>query len=254
MTRLLQYICRSILPTNIRKSIDIFPYLRNWKIEGLKEKSVLVLAPHPDDDIIGCGGTLYTYHLKGADITAIYMTDGRKGNHLYAEEELVSVRKEETKRAAKIVGIDKLIFSDNRDSELAVTGNTIKQVHEVLGDSQPEAVFFPFVMDNHQDHIATARIFFSAARVMKYDPLCYMYGIWTPLPAYNVVSDITLCLETKLRALKEHKSQLELANLTDAVKGLSNYYSILNGGNGYAEPFIACPLHEYRRLGKVIGW
>ena len=254
MTRVRRFIYKSLLPTRIREAVDIFPYLRKSKVDGLRERKVLVLSPHPDDDILGCGGTLYTYHMMGADITVIYMTDGSKGDHLYAEEELVSMRKEEAERAAGIIGIDRLIFLGNRDSELAVTGKTIKQLHEVLVDLQPEAVFLPFFLDNHQDHIETSRIFFFAVESLKSTIMCYLYGIWSPLPVYNVVSDITSCIETKIHALKEHKSQFDLFDFTEAVKGLSKYYSVLNGGNGYAEPFEACSVQEYRRLGKIIGW
>jgi LmbE family N-acetylglucosaminyl deacetylase len=223
------------------------------KVDGLHEKKVLVLSPHPDDDIIGCGGTLYRYHQMGAEITVVYMTDGRKGNPRYNEDELVCIRQEEAKRASRIIGVNRLIFLDNRDSELTTSHTTIKVLSEIVGDLKPEAVFLPFLMDNHHDHTATSQIFFSAVRSLA-SFLCYSYGIWTPLPTSNIVSDITACFEKKILALSEHKSQLELIDLTEAAKGLSRYYSIMNGGNGYAELFIACPLNEYRRLGEAIGW
>jgi len=253
MRRFLRYIYKNLLPARIRQSIDVFPYLKMPKVDGLKERRVLVLSPHPDDDIIGCGGTIYNYHLIGSEVTAVFMTDGRKGNSRYKEDALVSIRKEEARRAAAIIGVDRLIFLDNRDSELSASPKTINELSETLGDLKPEAVFLPFFMDNHHDHIATSQIFFSAVRSHT-SFMCYSYGIWTPLPFFNVVSDITACLDTKILALNEHKSQLELMDLTEATKGLSRYYSILNGGNGYAELFIACPWNEYQRLGEAIGW
>lgn len=253
MKKLLRYIYKNLLPARISQSIDVFPHLRMPKMDGLQEKKVLVFSPHPDDDVIGCGGTLYQYHLMGAEIAAVYMTDGRKGNGRYREDELVCIRQEEAKRASRIIGIDKLIFLDNRDSELSPSRKTIMELSAILNDYKPEAVFLPFFMDNHPDHTATSQIFFSAARSLT-SSMCYSYGIWTPLPTSNIVSDITTCLETKILAINEHKSQLELIDLIEAAKGLSRYYSILNGGNGYAELFIACPLNEYRRLGEAIGW
>ncbi len=253
MKRFLRYLYKNLLPARIRQSIDVFPYLKMPKVDGLKEKRVLVLSPHPDDDIIGCGGTIYKYHLMGAEIAVVYMTDGRKGNNRYKEDELVCMRQEEARRASKIIGANSLIFLDNRDSELSVSSKTIKELSEILGDLKPEAVFLPFLMDNHHDHIATSQVFFLASKSFT-SCMCYSYGIWTPLPTFNVVSDITTCLEKKTSALNEHKSQLELMDLTEAAKGLSKYYSILNGGNGYAELFIACPLSEYQRLGEAIGW
>lgn len=253
MKRFLRYIYKNCLPARISQFIDLFPHLRMPKVDGLKEKKVLVLSPHPDDDVIGCGGTLYRYHLIGSDIIVVYMTDGRKGNNRYGEDELVCIRQEEAKRASKIIGVNRLIFLDNKDSELTPSRKTITELSVILNDYKPEAVFLPFFMDNHHDHRATSQIFFSAARSLT-SSMCYSYGIWTPLPTSNIVSDITTSLETKILAINEHKSQLELMDLTEAAKGLSRYYSILNGGNGYAELFIACPLNEYRRLGEAIGW
>lgn len=253
MRRFLRYIYRNIIPARIGQFLDLFPYLRALEVHGFEEKRVLVLSPHPDDDIIGCGGTLYRYHLKGAEITVVYITDGRKGNNRYREDELASIRREEAKRAAGIIGVDKLIFLDNRDSELTHTPKSIREVSEILGDIRPEAVFLPFFTDNHPDHVATSHIFFLASKTFA-SVMCYLYGVWTPLPTHNISSDITPYAEAKILALQEHKSQLELIDLIGAVQGLSRYYAALDGKNGYAELFLACPLREYRRLGEVIQW
>lgn len=253
MKRLLKYIYKQLLPSRIRQSIDLFTYLKMLKVDGLCEKKVLVLAPHPDDDIIGCGGTLYRYHLMGSEIAVVYMTDGRKGNNRHKEDDLIFIRQNEARSASRIIGIDRLIFLDNRDAGLAASPKTVTELSEILSDYKPEAVFLPFFMDNHCDHRATSQIFFLAARSFP-SCMCYSYGIWTPLPTFNIMSDITTCLQTKILALQEHKSQLEDVDFTEAVKGISRYHSAMSGGDGYAEIFIACPVKEYQRLGKAIGW
>jgi hypothetical protein len=61
MRQLLKYIYRNLLPVRLRQSIDIFQYLRLPEVEGLNEKKVLILSPHPDDEIIGCGETIHNY-------------------------------------------------------------------------------------------------------------------------------------------------------------------------------------------------
>ncbi len=254
MRRILKYFYRALLPARISQSLDIFGYLRMSKMVGLNEKNILVLSPHPDDDIIACGGTIHKYHLKEAHITAVYMTDGRKGNNRFAENDLVSIRKEEAQRAARIIGINRLIFLENKDGNLSASAKTSQELYEILNDIKPEAVFLPFFLDNHHDHIATGQIFFSATKTYTDSLMCYCYGIWTPLATSNVISDITEFLDTKLLALSAHKSQLEFVDLLGAVKGISRYYSVLSGLNGYAELFIACSLSEYRRIGKLIGW
>lgn len=257
MRGLFRYLYKNFLPANIGQSIDIFRYLRMQKVDGLKEKKILILSPHPDDDIIGCGGTLQVYKERGAKIISIYMTDGRKGNPRYNEEELVSIRREEARKAASIIGIQSVIFFDNRDGSLLHAGEFIfKAIHdlsEIFREFKPDAIFLPFLLDNHPDHIATNKILLGA---MKSSPafMCYAYGIWTPLPTFNLSVDITPYINIKKKALEEHKSKIEVADYIGASLGLSKYYSFLSGGRGWSEVFIVCPSDEYRRLARVIGW
>ncbi|MGA9292739.1 MAG: PIG-L family deacetylase, partial [Ignavibacteriaceae bacterium] len=77
-----------------------------WEPEGCK---VLVLAPHFDDEVIGCGGTLYKHLQKGAEVTVAFLTDGRNGSKSTsnlplkelkkAEEKIVAIRKNEARLA-----------------------------------------------------------------------------------------------------------------------------------------------------------
>ncbi|MDR4509897.1 MAG: PIG-L family deacetylase [Candidatus Brocadiaceae bacterium] len=251
-----KYAYRTLLPTRVKMSIDIFKHLRMERVEGLDEKNVLVLSPHPDDDIIGCGGTLQKYRGRGAEITSVYMTDGRKGNPCYGEEELVSIRRREAKTAAEIIGIQKLIFFDNRDRELSVTPKTIAELSKILKEIQPEAVFLPFIMDNHPDHAVTTQIFLEAIKSLP-PVMCYAWGIWTPLPCFNVVVDITSYADLKRTALAAHKSQTELIDLVGGVFSLSRYHSVISGASdtakeGWAEVYIACSSNEYQRLAAVV--
>lgn len=255
MRKIIRYIYKNLLPNRISQSIDIFKHLRMAKVDGLKEGKIFVLSPHPDDDIIGCGGTLHIYHQKGAEITSIYMTDGRKGNPECNEDDLVSKRKEEAKKAATIIGIDRLIFLDNRDAELSPSPKTIAELSAILKDLKPEAVFLPFLLDNHHDHIATNDIFVRATKDYNDAIMCYGYEIWTPIAAPNCIVDITNQIEVKIEALQQHGSQLEVLNLTEAVYGLSRYrcaLHMLSNKYKYAEAFSACSIAEYKRLWQVI--
>src|SRR5262249_19026582 len=99
-------------------------------INEFPDKSIVVLAPHMDDEVLGCGGILRGHVLAGAHVTVVYMTDGRRGKpELYQqnlskedltreEDHLVLLRKEEAARAARIVGIQELLFLDYPDGNL----------------------------------------------------------------------------------------------------------------------------------------
>jgi LmbE family N-acetylglucosaminyl deacetylase len=253
MKKVLKYIYKNLLPSKIGVALDIYKHLRAQQVDGLRERRVLVLSPHPDDDIVGCGGTLYKYHLKGSEITSVYMTDGRKGNPGYNEEDLVLIRREEAKRASAIVGIDNLIFLNNRDSELTSNSKTIEELSQVIRDIKPDAVFLPFLLDNHPDHIATNNIFVQATKNHNVDAACYGYEVWTPLSAPNCIIDITEQIKVKRKALEQFQNQLEQYNFIEAVIGLSRYRGMVHMfGDKYVETFLKCSVSEYSRLWRLI--
>jgi LmbE family N-acetylglucosaminyl deacetylase len=253
MKRFLKYVYKNLLPSRIGLSVDIYRGLRTQQVNGLQEKRVLVLSPHPDDDIIGCGGAIHKYYLKGAEITSVYMTDGRKGDPGYNEEELVLVRREEAERASKIIGIDSLIFLDNRDSELTSNSKTIRELSQIIKDIKPDAIFLPFLLDNHPDHVATNNIFVQATKDQSVDAACYGYEVWTPLTVPNCIVDITEQIKIKRKALEQFENQLAQYNFIEAVMGLSRYRGMVHMiGDKYVEVFVKCSIAEYNRLWRVI--
>ncbi len=258
LKRQLKKIYKNFLPKRLRTLFDIYPTLRTYNDpdKTLTEKKIVILAPHPDDEIIGCGGTIHMYHLKKTDITAVFLTDGRKGNERYEEEDLVSIRREEAKKASDIVGIDRLIFMDNRDSELSRSHNAASELAAILNDIKPDAVLLPFFMDSHPDHLSANMILLRAEKSLP-SFRCYAYPVWTPLPFYNLNVDITPYIDVKQKALEQYRSQLEEYNYVEASLGLSRYYSIHEGGrrgNGWSEVFFVCRSDEYLRVLKASGW
>jgi LmbE family N-acetylglucosaminyl deacetylase len=253
MKRFLRYIYKNLLPSRIGFALDIYKRLRMQQVDELRERRILVLSPHPDDDIIGCGGTIYKYHLKGAEITSVYMTDGRKGDPGYNEEELVLIRREEAKKASAIIGINSLLFFDNRDSELTANSKTIEELSQVVRKIKPDAIFLPFLLDNHPDHIATNNIFVQAIKNYNGDVACYGYEVWTPLSAPNCIIDITEHIKVKRKALEQFQNQLAQYNFIEAVMGLSRYRGMVHMiGDKYVEVFLRCSIAEYSRLWEVV--
>lgn len=252
---LLRYVYRNLLPLQIKSYLDLFKNLRNNSYESLNEKNILVLSPHPDDDIIGCGSTLHRYHKKGTTITVVYMTDGGLGHPSYNRNDLVITRKEEAERAAKIIGINRLIFLKNKDTELSSSPNTVNELSIILNDIKPEAIFLPFFTDNHADHIATNEIFLSASKKYNKNMMCYGYEIWTPLMSPNCIVDITSFLDVKKHALEQHQSQISQSPIIEAAIGLARYRGVLHSlQDRYAEAFFQCSLSEYRHLSEIADY
>lgn len=211
-------------------------------------KKILVLAPHIDDDVIGCGGTLIKHHLAGDDTTCVYMTDGRKGDPTFSSEEmLIQERKREAKEAAKIIEIKNLIFLKNEDLKLKVSKKTISEIKDILEEVNPDVVYVPYFLDEHRDHIATAKIFAMACRRNNQKYGCYMYEVWRPI-VFNRIVDISKAIDRKLDGIRKYKSQLKHVDYENAVRGLNKYRAITTGLTGFAEVFFYCSVKEYIKL------
>ena len=254
MRNFFKYIYKSMLPKRMRPQVDIFPELRKLRHSGdvLNENRVLVIAPHMDDDIIACGGVMYQYVKQGANITIVYMTDGRKGNPDYNGNELMRLRKVETKAAADIIGVKDLIYLDNPEGELKNSKTARKALYGFIKNRNPEAVFFPFCYDGHRDHIVTSRIFLDIVRENRLFFKCYAYTVWSPIIP-NLTANITDDIEVKKKALEMFTTQIERFDLVDMTLSVSRHMGYLYGmWKGYSENFVVCSAKEHLRLADLV--
>ena len=228
-------------------------------------KRVLVLAPHPDDECIGSGGTLCKYVDAGADIRVAVLTDGCQGNpelrrlarndpaRLSMENELVVRRKQETLAALEILGVREHDFLEAKDGALhREVPKIAKKLVNILSEWRPDVVLLPFLTDRHTDHFATNRCFLEAVEQLDASWVkalhCLGYEIWSPIYA-NVQVDITATMDRKRQALNCYKSQLEHNDYLAGVEGLNRFRAVsgLTGGR-YAEAFFHAPLSIYKNI------
>src|SRR6185503_19617448 len=114
-------------------------------------RNVLVLAPHPDDEIIGCGGTLRLLLQAGAHVTLLHATDGSDSAALQdaPESERTSIRLEEAEQVGRALGAQERIYwkADNR--AFALEPRWTQALADLLGRTSPALVFVPFTLDIH---------------------------------------------------------------------------------------------------------
>jgi N-acetylglucosamine malate deacetylase 1 len=212
---------------------------------------VVVLAPHMDDEVIGCGGTLARHVQSGAQVTVVFLTDGRHGGELRAEDvaagmTLPMVRRREASLALAELGISDMRFLDAEDGALSSNTQVIGVLREMLLQIRPQIVYLPFFMEQHPDHTAASPLLEKAVRGTSLEFLCHSYEVWTPLfPNCFVRIDSTV--EAKRRALAHYKSQLADLNYTHTALGLSAYRSnaILDPECRYVEAFCVHTLPQY---------
>lgn len=220
-------------------------------------ESVVVLAPHMDDETIGCGGTLALHAQRGARITVIFLTDGRNGSGelgvLVGEErtrrqrELIETRKREAQCALERLGVGKMICLDAQDGMLSTCDWAAQRLRSILMEVRPQLVYVPFYLEEHADHRAASRVLLDAAAATPLQFQCVGYEVWTPLfPNCLVRIDATMLL--KKEALGQYRSQLAEADYLHACVGLNAHRSagLLGARGGYAEAFHISSLSEYR--------
>lgn len=212
-------------------------------------KKVLVFAPHPDDDIIGCGGSIAKHIKNGNDVSIVFMTSGDAGGWKYSKEELARIREQEATSAANMLGVKKLHFLRNADGYVTYNQKNLIQLIDLIRQEQPDIVYIPHRADAHKDHLATHELVVEAIKragshyfqECKGEPwavktiLCY--EVWTPLQEVTYYEDITEFTELKLQALQQHASQIAIQKYDDGVKGLNSYRGSMKQAGTSCEGF-----------------
>ncbi|MFZ0591026.1 MAG: PIG-L deacetylase family protein [Bryobacteraceae bacterium] len=142
----------------------------------------LVFSPHPDDESLGCGGTILKKVRSGATVTLVHMTDGGASTDLIAREELVAMRKRECLSAARVLGVSDTIFLEYADGKLwdSISPAT-DRVAEIIKRLQPAQVFVPYCrepMKQAADHVAATKIVRAALERVGRSVTVWEYPIW----------------------------------------------------------------------------
>ena len=220
---------------------------------------VAVLAPHMDDEVLGCGGTIARHVQAGADVSVIFLTDGRYGSNAHValtepergrrQRELVEIRKKEARQAGDILGVKDIHFLDAEDGRLRGDSTAPARLRSVLDTVRPQVLYLPFLLENHVDHRAATGLLMAATSGADQDFECRCYEVWTPLFP-NIVVEIDGVLELKERALGCYRSQLAYMDYIHTGIALNAYRSSAIGCKTarFVEAFFALSLADYRRL------
>jgi LmbE family N-acetylglucosaminyl deacetylase len=206
-------------------------------------ENVLVIAPHPDDESIGCGGTVCLHGGRGDRVDVVFLTSGECCTDDLPPETLRRIREAEAGEACRVLGVEAADFL--RLPDLGLAGEVERAaglLRPVLEGRAPGVIYLPHPGESHPDHAAAlpivrAALAPSAARARLPELQCY--EVWSPLTRPDWVEDVSAVMPRKLRAVRCYRSQLRLFRYDHAVRGLNRYRGILAGGSRYAEAFVA---------------
>ncbi len=266
-------VYRRLLPKGAKNSLRAWTVLDTPDsppevIESFDEARVMVLAPHMDDEVVGCGGTIRRHVLAGARITVVFFTDGSGSDpHIAerchseaeireAETALCEQRKQEAGGAARILGYDDLFFLDRPDGALVIDDALIRDVADLVEQRDPQIIYYPCALELHPDHWEVSRLLAKLVETGSSPALasarCRAYEAWTPLPPNRLV-DISDLFDVKLEALRAFTSQLEHVDYVRTTTGLNAYRAMTRDGRGYWEAFYEGSAAQHAELFRQLS-
>jgi LmbE family N-acetylglucosaminyl deacetylase len=214
------------------------------KPEGHK---ILVIAPHPDDEVIGCGGTVRLHRQLGHTVTILYLTDGERGIKNMNPIKTAELRRYEAVRSSGHLDVpeENLHHLHLRDGDLINQSGTNYDFRDILEASDPDIIYLPSFIESHRDHYA-ANILLKNNLVKS--ATIAAYEVWTPLIPNRLVN-ISRVIDDKRKALEEHASQLKELDYLDAALSLNRYRAAMyRKESQFAEAFIYCTSVQYFEL------
>jgi len=185
-----------------------------------RPRHALVFAPHPDDEILGCGGTLHLWAQSGVPIRVVIVTDGARC--LDGPETVVSVRREESRAAARVIGYGEPEFWDFPDRDLRYGEGLVRRLLEKIQECEAHWILAPALSERHPDHQVVGLAAAEAVRRLQGERELVFYEVSAPLQP-NLFIDITTVEEIKGQAMACFTSQEALQPYSQRMQGLNRY-------------------------------
>jgi len=220
----------------------------------MSNKKILVIASHPDDEILGCGGTMHRMISEGADGYTLILGEGITSRDEKRDRELRSEQlgalQTAVRNANDLLGIKQVYtkdYPDNRFDSIPLL-DIIKTIEEIKAIVSPDIVFTQYENDLNIDHQITYRAVLTAMRPMPDEKAKEIYAFETlsstewkyPLSfSPDLYFDISASLEIKKKAMAQYTSEIRdfpHPRSLEAIELNAKYWG-MRVGLSYAEAF-----------------
>lgn len=177
-----------MIKTLIRYSrIRILRKLLPSKHNSLTIDSLLFIAPHPDDEIIGCAGLIQQTLKAGKKIDVVILTGGGKSHASCCnidEATLIEARRKLSRKAAQIVGLplEHLHFLNYPDGGISYENKETERLKQLIEELSPEAIFIPHKGEGWSDHVEAGNVIrklkLSGIQLYEYCVWFWYYNVW----------------------------------------------------------------------------
>ena len=205
-----------------------------WKVRQCNDyvitnNSIVIIAPHPDDETFGCAGLIALKVGQGVDVSVIFLTNGEKSLLGVSKEEILLHRQNSALNAAKSLGVKQtyfMNFSDDviprqRDFGFDTAADKVADLIEAIA---PSEVFCTHISEGWSDHTAAAELTRSALQKLDKPITFYYYWVWVwfsvPLKNMNVLNfsntfylPIRSVIQQKKDAINQYLNDLHVSGM-----------------------------------------
>lgn len=196
----------------------------------------LVVAPHPDDDAVGCGGSIIKLVDAGKKVRVAYLS-------IQEGDFTIEHRRGEISRALEHLGVADHVL---HETPFPSARDASRIIAEELSSGY-DAVFIPSPFENHDHHLRTFEACADALRSTDERPNLIMYEIWGTLMP-NLLVPISEVMERKVAAIQEHGTQCADIDYERVARGMNGYRAAASALDGYAEAFMHMPASTMLKL------
>ncbi len=207
-------------------------------------QKVWVLAPHPDDEVFGCGGAALSYAAQNAQVHVTVVSSGTGYAQADNAAQIQSTREAETNAALKLMGLAPAQFWQLPDRGLGQCADLPQKLRQELLQHQFEVVFTPSLDEVHPDHLAVTRALFAALEQINAEggalPWVVQYEVGAPLKP-NLLLNLTPLWSRKQQAMQCFKSQQQVQDYAKHIEALNTFRT-------YSLPATVTHAEAYRVL------
>lgn len=239
------FIARRLL-FRFLSSVPVIPITENVLPKPIKIETnarLLILAPHPDDESIGCGGLLASYPEQ---CEVVCLTDGSRGDPYIPMHQLIEIRESELANSMALAGVQKFRYLGIPDQSL----NDAYQRFSGLSIANSDMIFLPNFLDQHPDHKAVTWLLQRLLREKPHKPSLQIafYEIWGTLPVWNRYVDLNDPLRDKKKTMigcfVSQTKQIDYAHRIDCL----HVYRGISVGKPAVEAYLVVNVEDFLKI------
>ena len=232
------------ISSDIISTLRFSRQIKTIEVPPPSKGNILIIAPHPDDEIIGPGGTILRALQGKVTPSILYITSGAN----YEQD----IREQEASLVAEAIGARIVGFLRLKPKPIKISDELVDNIAKAVKKNGKNGIFIPFLLDDHPDHILVNQALYKA--YLKHNlpgniPI-WAYQVYTSLLP-NVVVDITEVIEQKKQLIEYYQSQFYSRDWSHYTSGMNAYncrYLKNRNDTAYAELFLQIPLNSYAEL------